>query len=86
MLVQIRPVFQMLGRDVFLPSIYDALLVQRPACHFRDGRVVVVPQLVSFAYELPFHDSYLFGMVHLLPLNYLDLSHTCRICIIVSTY
>jgi len=30
---------------------------------------------VSFAYELPFHDSYLFGMVHLLPLNYLNLSH-----------
>jgi hypothetical protein len=27
-------------RDVLLPSVYDALLVIRPSCNFRDGRVI----------------------------------------------
>ena len=39
MIIQIRPVLSMDG-DVFLPSVYDALLVIRPSCNFRDGRVI----------------------------------------------
>ena len=31
---------QLVLRDVFLPSVYDALLVIRPSTHFRDGRVI----------------------------------------------
>jgi hypothetical protein len=37
--VQIRPVCKVV-RDVFLPSVYDALLVIRPSCNFRDGRLI----------------------------------------------
>ena len=39
MMIQIRPVLLVL-RDVFLPSVYDALLVIRPSTHFRDGSVI----------------------------------------------
>ena len=52
MIIQIRPVLlaaidtyrylpRVLKPDVFLPSVYDALLVIRPSCNFRDGRVIL---------------------------------------------
>ena len=39
MIIQIRPVL-LLVRDVFFASVYDALLLIRPSCNFRDGRVI----------------------------------------------
>jgi len=70
MLTLIRPVLTM--RDVFLPSVYDSILITRPSCHFRDGSVVnncMVP-LISYCAELPFNDSYLFALLHLIPAKY----------------
>jgi len=70
MIIQIRPVLSM--GDVFLPSVYDALLVIRPSCNFRDGRVIK-NYTVGFSWyfvELPFNDGYLFGLIHLIPANY----------------
>ena len=54
-------------RDVFFPSVYDALLVIRPSCNFRDGTLIEAPSrpLAQYCAELPFHDSYLMGLIHL---------------------
>jgi F-type H+-transporting ATPase subunit beta len=59
-------------QHVFLPSVFDALLVSRPQCNFRDG-IVLNNSLVNFDeyfLELPFNSSYLFGLVHLIPANF----------------
>ena len=71
MLMQIRPVLSV-GRDVFLPSVYDALLVIRPSCNFRDSRVIknYTVNFRRYLIELPFHDGYLFGLIHLIPADY----------------
>ena len=68
---QITPVFSLM-RDLFLPSVYDAFLVLRPACHFRDARVLShsTAHLREYFRELPFHESYFLGLIHLLPVNY----------------
>jgi len=49
-----------MSKDMFLPSIYDALVVTRPSCNFRDGAVVTNVVLAFGVYfvELPFNDSY----------------------------
>ena len=54
-------------RDVFFPSVYDALLVIRPSCNFRDGTLIEAPSrpLAQYCTELPFHDGYLVGLIHL---------------------
>jgi F-type H+-transporting ATPase subunit beta len=58
-------------RDVFLPSVYDALLVMRPSCNFRDGTVVTSTlKYPEYAAELPFNDNYLLGLIHLCCANY----------------
>eukprot|EP00415_Alexandrium_ostenfeldii_P004708 UN4708 len=69
MMTQIGFVVQ---RYVFLPSVYDALLVIRPSCNFRDGTVVknCAANLGQYFVELPFNDSYLFGLIHLIPVDY----------------
>ena len=69
MIIQIRLVVQ---RYVFLPSVYDALLVIRPSCNFRDGRVIenYTANFRQYFIELPFNDGYLFGLIHLIPVNY----------------
>jgi len=71
MITQIRPVLSVL-RDVFLPSVYDALLVIRPATHFRDGTVIqnCMANLGQYFVELPFNDTYLFSLIHLIPVDY----------------
>ncbi len=69
MIIQIRPV-SLVQRDVFLPSVYDALLVIRPSCNFRDGRVIQNANFRQYFIELPFHDGYLFALIHLIPANY----------------
>ena len=77
MIIQIRPVLLVvrltrLMRDVFFPSVYDALLVLRPSCHFRDGRVIknYTANFRQYFIELPFNDGYLTALIHLLPSNY----------------
>ena len=71
MIIQIRPAL-LVVRDVFLPSVYDALLVIRPSCNFRDGRVIknYTANFRQYFIELPFNDGYLFGLIHLIPANY----------------
>ena len=71
MIIQIRPVL-LVVRDVFLPSVYDALLVIRPSCNFRDGRVIknYTANFRQYFIELPFNDGYLLGLIHLIPANY----------------
>lgn len=59
-------------KDVFLPSVYDALLLTRPTCDFRDGRLITSPNFTQYLAELPFNDSYLFAMMHLIPADYTE--------------
>ena len=77
MIIQIRPVL-LVVRDVFLPSVYDALLVIRPSCNFRDGRVIknYTANFRQYFIELPFNDGYLFGLIHLIPANYRSTLHS----------
>ena len=58
---------------MFLPSVYDAFVVTRPSCNFRDGTVVtnIILAFGGYFVELPFNDSYLFGLIHLISVNYL---------------
>ena len=85
MIIQIRPVLLVLGlpiarlmRDVFFPSLYDALLVLRPSCHFRDGTVIknYTANFRQYFIELPFNDGYLTALIHLIPANYRSRLHT----------
>ena len=71
MIIQIRPVL-LLVRDVFFASVYDALLLIRPSCNFRDGRVIqnYTANQAQYFIELPFNDAYLFGLIHLSSANY----------------
>ena len=73
MIIQIR----LVQRYVFLPSVYDALLVIRPSCNFRDGRVIknYTANFRQYFIELPFNDGYLFGLIHLIPGNYRSTLH-----------
>ena len=79
----IRPIPE-LSQSVFLPSVYDALLVIRPSCNFRDGTVVTnyTARFRQYFMELPFNDSYVLGLIHLLPSNYRSIlcSYYCSMC------
>jgi F0F1-type ATP synthase beta subunit len=59
-------------RDVFLPSVYDGLLVIRSCVNFRDGLVIknYTANFRQYFIELPFHDAYLLGVIHLIPMDY----------------
>ena len=77
MIIQIRPVLLVvrltrLMRDVFFPSVYDALFLIRPSCNFRDGRVIKndTVNFRQYFIELAFNDSYLLALIHLIPANY----------------
>jgi len=58
--------------NVFLPSVYDSILIIRPSCNFRDGVVIknYTANFRQYFIELPFNDAYLFGLIHLIPANY----------------
>ena len=58
--------------SLFLPSVYDALIVIRPTCNFRDSRVIknYGANQAEYYVELPFNDSYLLALVHLCCVNY----------------
>lgn len=57
MIIEIRLMLSML--NVLLPSVYDALLVIRPSCNFRDGRVIInyTANFRQYFIELPFNDG-----------------------------
>ena len=57
---------------LFLPSVYDALLLTRPTCDFRDGRLITSSNFTQYLIELAFNDSYLFAMMHLIPADYTE--------------
>jgi len=59
-------------KDVFLPSVYDALLLTRSTCDFRDGRLITSPNFTQYLAEIPFNDSYLFAIMHLIPADYTE--------------
>jgi len=66
---QLKPLSSL--RDVLLPSIYDALLVLRPSCNFRDGRVIAsILNNPEYLVELPYNDGYLLGLIHISCANY----------------
>lgn len=71
MIIQIRPVL-LLVRDVFFASVYDALLLIRPSCNFRDGRVIqnYTANQAQYFIELPFNDAYFLGLIHVTAANY----------------
>jgi hypothetical protein len=69
MVAQFRTAFPI--QDIFMPSVYDAINVQRPALYFRDG-TVMYNSLASFQqyfFELPFNDTLLFAFLKLLPIQ-----------------
>jgi F-type H+-transporting ATPase subunit beta len=71
-MAQIRPLCNLV-RDVFLPSVYDSFALIRPSCNFRDGTLVknCMADFGRYFVELPFNDSSLLGLIHLLPVKYL---------------
>ena len=71
MMTQIKPVLSV-ARDIFLPSVYDSLIVIRPSSNFRDGTVVknAMSNFTQYLVEMPFNDSYFFALIHLLPADY----------------
>ena len=71
MIIQIREVL-LVVRDLFLPSVYDALFLIRPSLNFRDGRVIknYTANFRQYFIELPFNHGYLFGLIHLIPGDY----------------
>ena len=79
MIIQIttHPVLAHLGLRLFLPSVYDALLVIRPSCNFRDGRVIknYIANQAQYFIELAFNDGYLVGLIHLCCANYRSTYH-----------
>ena len=71
MIIQIREVL-LVVRDLFLPSVYDALFLIRPSLNFRDGRVIknYTANFRQYFIELPFNHGYFFAVIHLIPADY----------------
>jgi F-type H+-transporting ATPase subunit beta len=71
MMTQVRPVLSV-ARDIFLPSVYDSLIIIRPSTNFRDGTVVknCMSNFSQYFVEMPFNDSYFFALIHLIPCDY----------------
>ena len=69
-------------RDLCLPSVYDAFLVIRGSCSFRDGRVIKNPMAncQQHLIQLAFNDRYLSALIHLIPTNYSETLHTWKSC------
>jgi F-type H+-transporting ATPase subunit beta len=66
-----------LNPALLLGSVYDAILLIRPSCNFRDSRVVknCIANQVQYYNQLPFNDSYLSAIVHLCCVNYTPRYH-----------
>lgn len=67
----VKPVLG-LSRDLFFPSIYDAVFVIRPSVIFRDGTHIsgLSEAHLAFFSSIPFNDSYLSAVLHLVPASY----------------
>lgn len=61
-----------LETELFIPCIYDAMVVVRPSINFRDGLVVKnrMVDFTSFIAELPYNENLFMGLIHVLPGNY----------------
>lgn len=61
-----------LETELFIPCIYDALVVIRPSINFRDGLVVknTMVNFTGFMAELPYNENLFMGLIHVLPGNY----------------
>ena len=61
-----------LNPALLLGSVYDAIILLRPSCNFRDSRVIknCIADQVQYYNQLPFNDSYLLALVHLCCTNY----------------
>ena len=77
----IGPVVSLIARDIPFPTIYDAMLIVRPLCNFKDGTVIRNTVVILSAYlsEVLFSDSYLLGFIHLLPIGYYSRYSSCQI-------
>jgi F-type H+-transporting ATPase subunit beta len=66
-----------LNPALLLGSVYDAILLIRPSCSFRDSTVVknCMADQVQFYNQLPFNDSYLFALLHICCANYTSTYH-----------
>jgi hypothetical protein len=73
---------------VFLPSVYDSLIVTRPACNFRDGTVVenCASTFGHYFVELPFNDRYILGIMHLIPADYKTTLHSLYSSMCMEVY
>lgn len=73
-------------KDVFLPSVYDALLLIRATCDFRDGRLIrnYAVNLTQYLIELAFNDGHLFAIMHLIPDSLYDLQMASLFLLIKS--
>jgi F-type H+/Na+-transporting ATPase subunit beta len=56
-------------QSVFFPSIYDAIVITRNQVNFTHGLLVQSTPLLYFS-NLPFHDSFLLGCIHLIPASF----------------
>jgi len=65
------------SQQLFFPAIYDAIVIIRASIHFRDGLVIknVSAPLKQYFSSLAFHDSYLFGCIHLIPATYSTITY-----------
>ena len=68
--VQERYTIEYFKLEIFLPSVYDTLLLVRSSSNLRDGTVVRDLNIRQYLSSLPFNDSYLFSFLHLMPANY----------------
>ena len=58
---------------VLNPSVYDALLVIRRRCNFRDATLIKYPRVneaVAYLSQLAFNDGHIFGLIHLPPAKF----------------
>ena len=67
---QERYTIEYFNLDMFLPSVYDSLLVLKSSSNLRDGTVVRYLHIRQYLTSMPFNDSYLFSFLHLMPVNY----------------
>ena len=67
---QERYTIEYFNLEMFLPSVYDSLLVLKSSSNLRDGTVVRYLHIRQYLTSMPFNDSYLFSFLHLMPVNY----------------
>lgn len=57
-------------QQLYLPTIYDALLLNRFTSQFRNSIVINNPNQSRYYVTLSYHDNYIFGIFHLCCTNY----------------